>query len=278
MTPEMRRIAEDYQRRLRRCLRGVAPQVVEEVEREIQAHIDDALAARQSSGTVGDLLDVLDRLGPPEDYARDLGLYLMVDRGYREWSLPYMVRSTAFWAISTVAGAVVVPVFGVSYLLAGWLVLAGLQRIALPEVAMPMPQVLPGWPGWVLVGLGLAGAALLTLVVRWFIGQYVASARPHVLGGPPADPGWARRTSRRILVLAGTGFGISAVAGLSSGVYRFAPPYRVRLPDDFLASPMSALSLAGLVVLLLSPMLGLLWTALAEGRSTAPGGARETHS
>ncbi len=276
MTPEMRRITEDYLRRLRRCMRGVAPGVVEEVEREIRAHIDDALAARRSSGTVGDLLDVLDRLGPPEDYARDLGLYMMVDRGYRNWSLPYMVRSTAFWAISTVAGAVVVLVFGVSYMLAVWLVLAGLQRIAAPGMALPMPQVLPGWPGWVLVGAGLLGGLVLTLVVRWFTGQYVASARPHVLGGAPADTGWARRTSRRILMLAGAGFAISAVAGLASGVYRLAPPYHVRLPDDFLASPLSVASLVGLAVLLLSPVLGLLWTALAEGRSEVANGQEET--
>jgi hypothetical protein len=263
MSPEMQRIVEDYLARLRRSLRGVSPDIALEMEREIRAHIDDAVAARQAA-SVGDLLDVLDRLGPPEDYARDMALYLMVDRGYRDWSVPHMVRSTAFWALSTVAGAVVVLAFGAMYLSALGLVAVGAQRILAPELVLPMPQILPGLPGLVLVLGGLLALAGLTVMVRWFIGHYVASAQPHTLGAHEADSGWVRRTSRRILALAVAGLLVTVTAGLAAGVYRLGPAETMQLPDDYFGSWLGVVSLLGLAVLLLSPVLGLLWTAAVE--------------
>lgn len=263
MNPDQQRIELDYLARLRRCLRGVAPDVATEVESEIRAHIEDALAAR-GAATVGDLLDVLDRLGPPEDYARDLGLYLMVDRGYRDWSVPHMVRSTAFWALSTLVGAIVVLAFGLMYGMALVLVGTGVQRVVMPNLVLPVPQVLPGLNGWMLALVGLLALAGLSVVVRWFIGQYVASARPHTLGGADADSGWVARTSRRIVTLAVIGLVTTTVAGVAAGVYRPGDPYEMRLPDDYLGSPLGVVSLLGLALLLLSPVLGLLWTAAAE--------------
>lgn len=267
MNPDLERIEQDYLTRLRRCLRGVTPDVAAEVEHEISAHIADAMAAR-GAATVGDLLDVLDRLGPPEDYARDLGLYIMVDRGYRDWSLPYMVRSTAFWAFSTLVGAIVVLAFGLMYLMALGLIGTGLQRAILPELVLPVPQVLPGVSGVVLAVAGVLALVGLTVVVRWFIGQYVASARPHTLGGADADSDWVARTSRRIVLLAIAGLFTTGVAGVAAGVYRPGAPYDLRLPDDYLSSPLGIVSLIGLIVLLLSPVLGLLWTAAAERRAS----------
>lgn len=270
MNPDLQRIELDYLTRLRRCLRGVAPDVATEVEHEISAHIADAMAAR-SAATVGDLLDVLDRLGPPEDYARDLGLYLMVDRGYRDWSVPHMVRSTAFWALSTLVGAVVVLAFGLMYLMALGLVVTGIQRVVLPDIVLPVPQVLPGVSGLVLAIVGLGALLGLTFVVRWFIGQYVASARPHTLGGADADSDWVARSSRRIVGLAVVGLSTTTVAGIAAGVYRPGAAVAMRLPDDYLSSPLGVVSLIGLGILLLSPVLGLWWTAAAERRADRGG-------
>jgi hypothetical protein len=274
MSPEMQRIVEDYLARLRRAMRGVTPDVVDEVTREIRAHIDDALSARRAN-SVSDLLDALDRLGPPEEYARDLGLYMMVDRGYREWSLPHMVRSTAFWALSTVVGAVVVLIFGLLYALAGGLVLAGGQRIVAPHLVLPLPPVLPGLAGGLLVAAGVVGIAVVTLMVRWFIGQYVLSARPHALGGAEADSDWAVRTSRRIIMLALAGLVITLLAGVAGGVDRLSPPYALRWPDDYFGSVAGFASFAGLTLLLLSPALGLAWTVMRErGGTSGRGGGR----
>jgi hypothetical protein len=278
----MRRIADDYLRRLRRSVRGMSPDVVAEVEREIEAHIDDALAAREAP-SVGDLLDVLERLGPPEDYARDLGLYLMVDRGYREWSVPHMVRSTAFWALSTVAGAVVVGIFGLLYVAAASLAVGGAVGLFGPSAWLRLSELVRGQagaelpvggdlpvPGLGSLAVGVMALAGLTAVVRWFVGQYVRSARPHTAGAEDADSGWVDRSSRRILATALSGLALTLLAGLASGVYRVGQVYDLDLPGDYFASPLALLSGLGMLVFLLAPVLGLIWTAAAERQPAGP--------
>ena len=192
MDAETARIVEGYVRRLRRSMRGATPDIIDEGEREIRAHIDDALAAQDEAG-VGAVLDVLERLGPPEDYGRDLALYMMVEAGYRHWSLRHMVRSTLFWALSTMVGALVVSLFGLAYALALAMVattvaqharLLGLESVAAvadPRVVLPRP-LSDGAP-LALLAAGVALLVLLTIMVRWFVGQYVRRARPHTLGG-----------------------------------------------------------------------------------------------
>lgn len=269
MTDEMKRIADDYVGRLRRSMRGASPDVVAESEREIRAHIEDALAAR-GQPTVGALLDVLDRLGPPEDFGRDVALYMMVEAGYREWSLPHMIRSTLFWALSTLAGAVVVLIFGVLYAVAvvlvatAALIIVGFEGFG-PGIPTPPAQTLKHPAVTMLAGLLLSVA--LTAVVRWFVGQYVKSARPHTLGGREAGDEWVDRTSRRILATACAGFAVTLVAGTVAGIYRFSSIRDLVLPPDYGASPMAILSGVGLLVLLLAPVLGVLWSVLAESRA-----------
>ncbi len=259
MSSEMQRIVDDYLARLRRSMRGASGDVVREAELELRAHIEDALAAR-GEPAVDDLLDVLDRLGPPEDYGRDLVLYMMVDRGYRDWSLPHMVRSTAYWGLSTLAGAVVVLIFGILYLLALGLLGLGLSSYLIAAV----PARLGSWAlPWVLIVAGGLLVVGLTLLVRWFVGQYVHHAEPHVLGIEAADGGWARRTERRILIVAALGCGLTLAAGFASGAYRFEGFWPV-LPPDFGASPLALASGLGLGVLLLAPVLGVLWSVRAE--------------
>ncbi len=267
MSEEMRRIEDDYVGRLRRGMKGITSDVVDDVEREIRAHIEDALAAREAP-TVGALLDVLDRLGAPEEYARDLGLYAMVDRGYREWSVPLMFRSTAFWALSTVAGAVAVLAFGLLYAASLAVTGAGLMRLwqdlAPASYDLRYGRSLPGAP----TSLALPGGGLalvgLTMVVRWFVAQYVHSARPHTLGGRNADHAWVERTSRRIVVTAVMGLATSLLAGFASGAYGLRDLRSYHLPQDYLGSPLALLSGVGLLVFLLAPVLGLLWTAAFE--------------
>jgi hypothetical protein len=184
----------------------------------------------------------------------------MVDRGYRDWSLPHMARSTVFWSVTTMSGALVVLLFGLLYLLAFGLWGLGLS----PYVIASVPARLGSWAmPWALV---LAGGLLivgLTLLVRWFVGQYVRHAEPHVLGSGAADGGWARRTERRILAVAALGCSLTLVAGFGSGAYRFDGVWP-RLPPDFGASPLAVVSGVGLVVLLLAPILGVAWSVRAE--------------
>ena len=273
MDPETTGLVEDYVRRLRRSMRGATPDVIDEGAREIRAHIDDALAANEDAG-VGSVLAVLERLGPPEEYGRDLALYMMVEAGYRRWSLRHMVRSTLFWALSTVVGGLVVSLFGLAYALAlamvgaaaarhAWLL--GLERIVGatdPRAVLPRPLSDAAPIALLAAGAGLL--AVLTIMARWFVGQYVRRARPHTLGGVEGGDEWVERTSRRILVIASVGFVVGVAAGAVGGTFAGGAPALLRTAPDFSASPLARLSGLGLAVLLLAPVLGVAWTVLAQ--------------
>jgi hypothetical protein len=254
-------------------MRGATPDVVEEVDREIRAHIEDALAARGDE-TVGALLDVLDRLGPPEEYARDLALYMMVETGYHQWSVRHMVRSTMFWALSTAVGALVVMLFGLACSLGLAMIAAGLlgatdYNAAGTLLPRPLAYITP----MALIAIGTALLAGLATLVRWFVGQYVRQARPHTLGGADAEEGWVQRTSRRILTVAASGFAVTVVAGVASGALKASALGWPPKAPDFTGSPLAIVGGMGLAVLLCAPVLGLLWTVLAErGKPGTEGG------
>lgn len=259
MNAEQIRIRDDYLARLRRTLRRVTPDVAAEAEQEIRAHIEDALAARGSS-TVGALLDVLERLGPPEDYAPDVALYMMVDRGYRDWSLRHMIGSARFWALSTAAGAVVVLIFGLLYALVLAVIAAGVQHVV-ADLFRPDGRayhVLPGVATWPLLTAGPAALVALTAVLRWFIGQYVQRARPMGLGGEDGEGAWARQTQRAILTLALIGLVVTVVGGLLAQGLRFEQACRVRVDAAALRSPMALVGYVGLALFFLAPVIGLI--------------------
>jgi hypothetical protein len=263
MNADVLRIRDDYVARLRRSMHGAPADLIDEAEREIVAHIEDAMAAREAP-TVGMLLDVLAKLGSPEVYGRDLALYMMVDRGYRKWSLPDMFRSTAYWAFSTIVGGVVVLIFGALYLGGSALVVLGLFNPVIQGLD-PLGGTLGHRPSAVLLLMGGAFAlAGTTSLVRVFVGQYVRRARPLVLAGEHADSGWVERTSRRILSVAVIGLVITLPAGFLSGAYRLDPGGLPHFPPAFDRSPLAWLSAIGLFTLLLAPVIGLYWTALAE--------------
>jgi hypothetical protein len=139
-----------------------------------------------------------------------------------------------------------------------------MQRVLAPGLVLPLPRVLPGLPGGLLAAAGGAGLVVLTGTVRWFIGQYVRSARPHALGGAEPDARWVERTSRRIVLLALSGLAIGVPAGVAGGVYQIVPPYAPGWPEAYGRSLAGLVSLAGLLLLLLSPVLGLAWTVIRD--------------
>ena len=268
MNERMTRLREDYLIRLRRALEGVSADVVAEAVDEISTHIDDALAARPDGG-VDALLDVISRLGPPEVYARDLGLYLMVDRGYRHWSVRHMIGSARFWALSTVAGAAVVMIFGMMFAIALAATAVGAFQ-ALFDIGIEAPFAGPLFervPPFGLLAGGPLALLILTFALRWFIGQYVRRARPHTLGGEAADAAWVSRTSRTILALAITGLVVTVAAGLAAGavaidgsalVVDFAPVTE--------RSPAALTGWLGLTLFFLAPMIGLVITVARARR------------
>jgi hypothetical protein len=280
MSGELGRIREEYMTRLHLALHGVSSDVVAEVRQEIEAHIEDALAAR-GEPSVGALLDVLARLGPPEAYASDVALYSMVDLGYRRWSLRHMIGSARFWAFSTAAGALVVTIFGLLYLAAAAALALGAQQllsVMLRGGAGGGQGGVAGIPPWALLLGGLLAVAAITVMLRWFIGQYVRRARPEPgAEGADVEHDWVRRTSRRILALALGGMLVAGAGGLASGALRVGrlgegvagETFVAAVRPAALASPAAWLGLAGLAVFFLAPMIGLVVGVLRERISSA---------
>lgn len=268
MTDDIARLRSDYLDRLRRALRGVGRDTSLEIEREITAHIEDALAARPHAD-IGALLDVLERLGPPEGYAPDLGLYMMVDRGYRAWSVRHMVGSARFWALSTAVGAIIVLIFGAMYAAALALTAAGVLRIAAGiagDARWPLPLPLHAVPTTALLIGGPAALGAITVLLRWFIGQYVRRARP----GPWSDQdddAWSERAARAVVLFAFAGLALLATAGVLAGAASLeggALVLRIRPPT----APLSIETLVGavgLAIYFLSPVLGILVASRQHG-------------
>lgn len=276
MTDQLERVRLDYVGRLRRSLAGVSADVADEAVAEIEAHIEDALADRHDRGMEA-LLDVLERLGPPEVYARDLGLYLMVDRGYRNWSVRHMIGSARFWAMSTAAGAVVVLIFGLLYGLALAVTAAGAAKALLSDaLEMPLGAALAGVPPLLLLAGGPLALLTITFVLRWFIGQYVVWARPLTRGGEAADAAWVARASRTILALAIAGLVVTVAAGLVAGAVRSTGTALVlELAPVAWTSPPAIVGFGGLVLFFLAPVIGLVWTVAEARRRGSEGVADE---
>jgi hypothetical protein len=68
MTPAARQQFDDYLQRLRIQLRGTRSEVAGEVEQSVREHIEIALEDAQTPVSETEIIGILDRLGPPEQW------------------------------------------------------------------------------------------------------------------------------------------------------------------------------------------------------------------
>jgi hypothetical protein len=68
MTPAARQQLDDYLQRMRTALRGARPELAEEVEQSVREHIEIALEEWQEPASGTQMIAILDRLGPPEQW------------------------------------------------------------------------------------------------------------------------------------------------------------------------------------------------------------------
>lgn len=170
-----------YLMRLRRSLGELPPEEVSEILREIRSHILDRAEA---SGEMTDekLQRILKELGQPEDIGPLYQADAMVARARSSFSPALILRTTARWAMKSIAGFVtfIVGLFG--YGMAAGLIVAALVKPFMPDRvgawvsnsgftigvqdhAVRSVDIL----GWWLIPVGVIGGALFLIGTTRFL-------------------------------------------------------------------------------------------------------------
>ncbi len=277
---EAERIQDEYLGRLRRMLRRVPADIREDAIDEVRSHIQDEWA---SLGTnVTELQTVLERLGPPEQYGRDLALQLMLMRGHGHRTAMMLAWAALFWASTSVIGSLVVLaaalVFGFGV---GMVVVAVDRARGVPmmlidarsyrvlfyyaeRVRFP-PET---WNPAVIALVGVLPAVLFFAGLYRFasvwLHSHLAKRGLQVVVDKRAETmpqNWQRGAMVATTTLAILGLAGCVLFSLLGNLIKIGEATSLSLPQDFFRTPLTALAFVSAVLFLGSPVLGLLWSA-----------------
>ncbi len=270
----------EYLERLRAILRRAPADIREDALHEVQTHIEDewqALGANEAA-----MQQVLERLGPPEAYGRDLALQLMMMRGRQQRSPWQLVKAVIFWASTSLLGSLLVLTTTMFILYGLGMVFVALVRMnnntafliqsdsmnifGLKNQTLAFPP--ESWsPGLILL-VGLVPAIFTLTILNRFLKKWVRShlvahglnlfAEESTLALPQ---GWEQRAIRSMVVFALIGSGSCLLFTIISELLPIGQPGQVSLPQDFFRSPLTLLAFLSGLVFLSAPVLGLLWAA-----------------
>ena len=277
---EFERVKREYLQRLQHQLRRVPAALREDAIHEVLAHIEDG--CRQSPNDLADLQAVLRRLGPPEEYGRELGMQLLLQANRAHPSLNLLIWTGIFWASTSVVGAFVVVGATLFYILGLSFVIDGLVRLIDPSTHLTMIRlndtvVIPAWwpPLNILTGtliLYLMTYGLFFIVRGW--GQPKLSRRGLAVtlnrDTIVLQKGWEGRATVAIIMTAIFGFLGCSIFGEIGGLLPISRSGPMSLPGDFFKNPFTFLAFLGMMAFLLSPVLGILWAARREQTKKQP--------
>jgi len=277
---EIDRLQAEYLGRLRAVLRRAPPEIRGDALSEVQSHIEDEW--RALGGGLSALRTVLQRLGPPEEYGRDLALQLILLHGGRRRLAARLALAVVFWASTSLIGGVVVAGATLIFAFAlGMLATAIARALGVPMMLVDATnyQVFSyhgqglhfppeAWSPAVIALVGLLPAVIIYTGLYRFLRLWIRSrlaqrglAFATTGRSPVAPPGWERRALLAILTFASLGLGGCLLFSILSELVPIGYPGTVRLPDDFFRTPITALAFVSGLVFLVSPVLGLLWAA-----------------
>jgi uncharacterized membrane protein len=168
-------MVEQYLLELRRALRELDATDVNEVVREIRAHIEERLDSTPMQNT-DSVANVLHGLGNPEQIAALYRTELLSQRARRSFSPLLIMRAALRWAAQGTVGLLAFVLGMLGYVLALGFIAAALLKPFIPNVGVwwnvqgtPLPeQELLGW--WLIPVGAIAGTLLLvgtTMLLRW---------------------------------------------------------------------------------------------------------------
>ncbi len=276
---EVERIRLEYLQRLRHMLRRAPADIREDAVREVQAHIEDEWQAL--GGDLSALQAVLQRLGPPEEYGKDLALQLMLAGHPLRRSPVTIVLASFFWASTSLAGAVVILIATLVALYAVGMVFIAVGRLAGYQsmlINVTYYQFFgyrtANWifppQDWSSAVVFLAGvlpimviyAGLDRFTTFWLHSRLAERGLDMVRKSfpEPLPHGWERRATWAVIGIAFLGLASCTLFSILSNMIPIGQPGRLDLPADFFRVPVGVLAFLGLLVFLGSPLLGLLWT------------------
>jgi hypothetical protein len=283
--PEAERIQAEYLNKLRTLLRRAPADVREDAVREVQSHIADEWQAL--GGDLPALQTVLERLGPPEEYGRDLALQLMLlggktHQGNSGGGPIRLGLAAIFWASTSLIGSVVmlgalfVFAFALGMLAVAFERLRGIPVMLIHAVdyqffgfhAQQVRFPPEAWSPALIALVGLVPAlvvfaGLYRFMKLWLRGRLVERGLKLVRSEriPALPKGWERRAFAAMGVIAMLGLSSCLVFTAISGLIPIGQAARISLPEDLFRTPLTALAFFSGLVFFCSPVLGLLWAA-----------------
>lgn len=277
---ESDRIKAEYLERLRRVLRRAPQEIREDALLEVQSHIEDEWHAL--GGGVSELRIVLERLGPPEEYGRDLALQLILLHQGRRLSPARLAMAAVFWASSSLIGVIVLIGATLAFAFAFGMLTTAIYRVFgspmmlidarnyqffnLPGLHMRFPPMT--WSPALIGLVGLLPAVIIFAGLHRFLSLWVRSrlGQTGLIWITPKSssvlpPGWESHALLAMFSFAVLGMGGCIFFTRLSGLIPYGRPASVQLPDDFFHTPLTFLAFISGLVFLISPVLGLLWAA-----------------
>jgi hypothetical protein len=274
---DFERIRDEYLLKLRRQLYRVPSVLREDAIREVQAHIEDG--CRQYPGDVPVLQSVLERLGPPEGYGRELGLQLLLQARRNHPSLSLLLWTAVFFTTTSVGGFFVVTTTAIGIILGLAFLFDGLIRLLRPSNTFTLIRINdtiiipPLWNPVLNMVIGVLALYLFPvgwsfLEQKWIRGKLgqrgLAVALKQETVVFPRD--WERRTTWAIVLIALLGLTGCSIFGVAGGLFPIGTFGSMSLPEDFFKNALTFLAFLASLVFLFSPVLGILWVTWREQR------------
>jgi hypothetical protein len=277
---EAKESKEKYLDRLRHILRNAPPEIREDVILEVETHIDDKW--RSLGGKPHTLKQVLQQLGSPDEYGKDLAFQLMLFRGRQQRSVKLLLLAALFWITSSLIGAATMIFLTLISGYALGMVFVAMERLRGGSIGLidstgfrffsySMERFYFPPETWHPAIIGLIGlfpplvafSGLYLFYIKWARSRLTGHGLSIIMKDDSVllSHGWEHRAILTMLAFGIVGLSGCAFFSVASNMISIGQPGSLQLPADFFKTPLSVFAFFGFLVFLISPILGLLLAA-----------------
>ncbi|MGD0786504.1 MAG: DUF1700 domain-containing protein [Terracidiphilus sp.] len=130
LSAESQKTVDAYLAALRKQLRELMDEDVNDIVAEIRAHILDKTSGEAAGDSVSSTLAAL---GTPEELAARYRTEELLERARMSRSPKFLLRSVLRWAALSIVGLLVFTISVVGYLIGGWLSILGVLKLINPH-------------------------------------------------------------------------------------------------------------------------------------------------